>query len=122
MRHVMIDGEKPVEINPIIHTDDDERVVVVSFTEAHSILEAWKELSSARRDFMYGNDADDNEPTKIIVAEAVRNGSGSPTLLLEEVEPFFDGVSTLHQYPLEELASATGNALEWGEAIGEEAL
>lgn len=123
MRHVMIDGERPVEITPVIHDHPSEgRTVVLAFTEAHAILEAWKELSPARRDFMYGNHADDNEPAKIIIAEAERNGIGRPVLLFETVEPYWDGVSTLNQYPLEELASAMSDALEWGEAIGEAEL
>lgn len=122
MPHVLIGGETTVEIHPIIHDHPSEgRVVVLPFDDTYRILEEWTKLAPARRSYRWASDDDDSDPSRIIIAEAARNSVGNPTLLFETVEPYWDGVGDLNQYPLEDLGTAT-NALEWGEAIGEEAL
>lgn len=121
MKHILIDDQKTIEVTPIIHDHPSEgRTVVLSFDDTYRILEEWVKFAPSRRNYCWANEADDNEPSKIVIAEAVRNSIGNPTLLLEVVEPYWDGVSDLNQYPLDVLSMGLGTALQWGAAIGEE--
>lgn len=123
MHHVMIGGERAVEITPIPRLNaDGERVITLGFTDVAAILDEWLSLRPGRRDYRYGNDADDTEPAKIIIAQATVSAYGTPILLLEELDPSWDATDSYNEYELEALDVAMGYDLEWGTAIGEEEL
>lgn len=115
---VVIDHQKSLEVDLIDGVTDEDGTPcrVLTFNGAHEILSAWMELDSARRNMRYGNEVDDSEPAKIIVA-----WSTSTHLYVQDVDPFWDGGMTHNGYDLEELEAALpDDAIRWGKDIGEE--
>lgn len=99
--YILIDDQIPVEVTPLVDvTDqDDQPATVLTVDDTHKILTAWKDLSIGRRDFTYGNDDSDTEPSDIIIAEATRHG-----LNFDTVDPFWDGGFELNAYDLDVLS------------------
>lgn len=115
---ILVDYQKVVEVSPFRLADEDgETHLLIPFENAHDVLNAWKELNPAQRDFRYGRDESDGEPSTVIVI-----WSTSQTLYVHDIDPFWDGVGEINAYRLEDLAMATGDLLLWGERIGEEEL
>lgn len=98
--HIIIDEQRPIEVTPVtMSTEDGGTEETLVFEDAHNILDAWVKLAPGRRGFRYGRDADDTEPSTIIIAEASNN-----KLDLFDIDPHWDGVSTRNAYRLVDLA------------------
>ncbi|UDL15458.1 hypothetical protein SEA_PEPE25_83 [Microbacterium phage Pepe25] len=99
--HVLIDDQKVVEVTDLtMKNEDGEPTLTLAFEDAHRVLDTWKELRPGHRGFRYGGDESDNEPSTIIVAEALAHG-----LVLDDIDPHWDGVSTRNAYGYDRLAA-----------------
>lgn len=92
--------------------EDDEEQRVLPFDATYEVLEAWKALDPDHRNFGWTGSADNTEPETAFVVFLDPAGK----LCTEFVSPFFDGVSTLNAYAVDELESIPGID------VGEQAL
>lgn len=117
---ILIDNHIGIEVRELVTSSaEDGRAVVLDFDESYKLLEAWVAADPAHRNYRYGTDESAAEPDNIIVAY-VQGHNGS--LVMETIAPFWDGSYTLNAYDLEVIRQAFPvDAVQWGEAIGEEA-
>lgn len=116
--HILIDNQKSVEVTPTTLTDrDGHETEVLSFTDAHMVLETWHELDLAHRDYRYGNDDSDTEPCQIHIAWV----DGTGALAMNTVDPYWDDLNgTVNGYALVALEEVLPEgAVKWGAALGE---
>lgn len=100
---ILIDDQRVLDVTPVpMPTEDGETVDTLVFEDAHQVLDAWQSLDLGHRGFRYGTDESSNEPCAIIVAEARRNGG----LVIVDIDPHYDGVSTRNAYRLDAFTSA----------------
>jgi hypothetical protein len=121
--HVLIDMQKPVEVEYTKRLDTEgEEQVVLDFDSTYRLLEAWIGLDPSRRNYRYGGTEDDNHPDPIILAYV--GTEAFPTLEVGDVDPFTtEGFDTLNAYSLAALEEALpAGCLMYGPAIGEEEL
>ncbi|WNN94112.1 hypothetical protein SEA_FREGLEY_87 [Microbacterium phage Fregley] len=99
--HVLIDDQKVVDVTALTMKDENTgETMTLAFEDAHRILDTWKELRPGHRGFRYGGDDSDDEPSVIIVAEALAHG-----LVLDDIDPHWDGVSTRNAYRYVDLSA-----------------
>lgn len=97
--HVLIDDQKVIEVTPLtLDCEEEGKRAALSFTDTHAILETWVALAPGRRNFRYGGDESDTEPSTIIIAEAHNN-----TLDLFDIDPHWDGSVTHNAYRWDDL-------------------
>lgn len=100
--HVLIDDQKVVEVTGLTMKDElTGETLALAFEDAYLVLNTWKELRPGHRDFRYGNDESSNEPSIVIVAEALPH-----ELVMDEIPPHWDGSSTRNAYRYVDLASS----------------
>lgn len=97
--HLIVDEQRPVEVTPqLASTEDGEVVEVVNLDDTVTVLDAWVALAPGRRNYRFGRDEDDTEPSVIFVAEASRN-----TLEMFDLPPHWNGSAELNAYRLDDL-------------------
>jgi hypothetical protein len=97
---IMIDNQKVLDL-PVQSTETDDGLVLwLASSQAHEVLEVWKNLDVAHRDYRYGGEMDSREPYEVHLAAVGVNG----VLHMETVEPFWDGSETHNGWPLDELS------------------
>lgn len=100
--HVLIDDQKVVDVTALTMKDESTgETLALAFEDAHRILTAWVELRPGHRGFRYGADDSSDEPSLIIVAEALTH-----ELVMDDIPPHWDGSSTRNAYRYVDLASS----------------
>lgn len=114
---ILIDDHIGVEVEARwAKSEDGEPELVVPFLENVKIMEAWLAADPAHRNYRYGGSENDTDADVLIVAwVAKHNGS----LVMGDVNPWWDGTTELNAYPLNALAGELGDVLKWGAAIDE---
>lgn len=112
---ILIDNQKVVSVEAdLLQDEDGDLRVVLGMTQMAHVLDTWMKLDESRRGYCYG---DDQGAATIIIA---RCDTPNGALVIEDVEPFWNGSYAVAGYSLGRLASALpADALRWGEAIGE---
>jgi len=115
---ILIDNNIGIEVAAYwAKSDTEDLELVLPFSENAKVLDAWQAADPAHRSYCYGNGDSDTEPATLIVAWVSR-GNGS--LVLSDVEPWWDGSMILNAYPLEYLSTELGiDVLKWGAEIDE---
>lgn len=99
--HVLIDDQKVVDVTALTMKDESTgETLALAFEDAYSILDAWMQLRPGHRNFRYAGDESSDEPSKIIVAEALAHG-----LVLDDIDPHWDGTSTRNAYRYVDLSA-----------------
>lgn len=116
---IMIDNLRVIDVEAdLLRDEDGDLRVVLGLHQTATLLDAWKGLSELHRNYRYGDD--EGAATVIIAYVNGFSGFDVGRLVMEDVDPFWNGSYTVDGYSLEGLASALpADALRWGEAIGE---
>lgn len=106
-----IDLHQQLEITGADRRDEGGDVTTIADLDStYRMLEAWVAGAPEHRGYRFGTEAGDDEPSAIIVAWVAPTGK----LILETVDPHWDGVSVLNAYSLNALAQALPvGALSW---------
>lgn len=116
---IMIDNLRVIDVEADLIRDEDGILqVVLGLQQTATLLEAWMGLNELHRNYRYGDD--EGAATVIIAYVTGFSGFDVGHLVMEDVDPFWNGSYTVDGYSLERLASALPvDALRWGESIGE---
>lgn len=109
---ILIDNQKVIEVSSFTAPDPNDSTdthTVLDFRAAHELIVEWQQLDPGHRDFRYGRDESDSEPSTIILAWVDANGA----LQMADVDPFWDGTFTQNAYSLDVLSGNIGCPLEW---------
>lgn len=111
---ILIDNQKVVSVEAdLLRDEDGDLRVVLGVTQTAHVLDTWIQLDESRRGYRYG---DDQGAATIIIA---RCDTPNGALVIEDVEPFWNGIYAVAGYGLSSLARALdADALQWGERIG----
>lgn len=97
----------------LLRNEGGELQIVLGLTQTAQVLDTWVSLNESKRGYRYG---DDQGAATIIIA---RCDTPNGALVIEDVDPFWNGSYTVDGYSLERLSQALGiDALRWGESIG----
>lgn len=112
---IMIDNQRVVSLEADLLRDEfGELHIVLGAPQASHLLNEWVDLHGHSRAYDFG-DAEATETALFIARCDTPNGR----LLLERVDPFWNGSWAIDGYSLERLSQALGiDALRWGESIG----
>lgn len=116
---IMIDNLRVIDVEAdLLRDEDGDLQVVLGMQQTATLLDAWMGLNELHRNYRYG---DDQGAATIIIARVTGyTGFDVGRLVMEDVDPFWNGSYTVDGYALDRLSGALGiDALRWGEKIGE---
>jgi len=82
----------------------DRPEIVIPFLGVSDILERWADHDRGVRNYRFGGQVDDSSPDMLFVIHL--DGHGEITV--DDIDPFWDGVSDLNAYALAALRGALG--------------